>query len=102
MADNSPQSLDELTPAPEVPSTNIFAENTPENGLLQMQDTTPPTPSLGEGNEDTSISSNIFLDNAVVETKEETDQEEKSKFVSRYIRRFIIASLCTIINIVLI
>jgi hypothetical protein len=105
MADNSLPSLEELTPAPETLSENTFAESTPEqtipdNGLLK--DTVSPTPSLGEGTENVSLSPNIFLDTSAVEHKEESDNDEKSKFVSRYIRRFIVASFVTVINVILI
>ncbi|MDR0860192.1 MAG: hypothetical protein LBO09_04365 [Candidatus Peribacteria bacterium] len=46
-------------------------------------------------------SSNIFLENGGTEGKEDTEKE-KENFVSSYIRRFILASVITIIDILLI
>ncbi|MDR2415738.1 MAG: hypothetical protein LBD75_03930 [Candidatus Peribacteria bacterium] len=101
MADNSLQSLEELTSTPaDTSSTTTLAGSTPENESLQ--DTLSPTPSLGEEKEKASVSPNIFLDTTTVESKEESDKDEKNKFVSRYIRRFIVASFITVINIILI
>jgi fructose-1,6-bisphosphatase len=53
------------------------------------------TPTSGEK------SSNIFLENSGAESKEDVEKE-KENFVSSYIRRFIAASVLTIINILLI
>ncbi|MDR0651303.1 MAG: hypothetical protein LBG59_08120 [Candidatus Peribacteria bacterium] len=99
MADNSLQSLEELTPTPETSSTNTLG-GTPENGFLQDTLSSPPSPRVES--ENAPLASNIFLDTSTVEHKEESDKDERSKFVSRYIRRFIIASFITVINVILI
>jgi hypothetical protein len=97
---NSPSLTPESETSSNPESSTPFGNSLPN--ISDLSDTTTPTPlQLADLGNNEKSTSNIFLENTPIESKE-SEGKEKENFVSSYIRRFITASVITIINILLI
>ncbi|MDR3168390.1 MAG: hypothetical protein LBU27_01110 [Candidatus Peribacteria bacterium] len=83
-------------------STPATPFGNPLPNITDLSNTTSPdTLQLAELGNSEKPASNIFLENTPIESSE-SEGKEKENFVSSYIRRFIMASVITIINVLLI